>query len=172
MTIGAVPRCSRRYQALKNQPRKHTYIFVAFTGEERGLIGSSDYVKKLTAKQKESIRAFINLECLGLAPPKVWIHRSTPMLVGRLNEVAKSMNITLEGVNVDRVGDDDTHPFLRSNISVISIHSITQETLPILHSSRDRIDAIHLDDYYSTYKLMAYYLAYLDAKLVEVPTTR
>ena len=68
-------------------------------------------------------------------------------------------------MDVDQVGDDDTHPFFSKHIPVISIHSITQETLPILHSNRDRVDAINLDDYYQTYKLAAYYLAYLDVKL-------
>src|SRR6185436_1191158 len=48
------------YQSLKSRPRQHTYVFVAFTGEERGLIGSSRYVKKLTAEQKALIRAFVN----------------------------------------------------------------------------------------------------------------
>ena len=45
------------------------------------------------------------------------------------------------------------------------IHSITQEPLPILHSPRDRMDAIHLADYYDTYRLIAAYLAYLDVTL-------
>jgi len=48
---------------------------------------------------------------------------------------------------------------------VISIHSVTQESLPILHSKRDNFDAIYFDDYYSTYRLVAYYLAYLDVKV-------
>ena len=29
----------------------------------------------------------------------------------------------------------------------------------------DRLDAINFDDYYTAYKLIAYYLAYLDLKL-------
>jgi hypothetical protein len=152
------------YHALKSRPRQHTYVFVAFAGEERGLVGSSRYVKNLTTEQKALIRAFVNLECLGLTPVKVWTSRSTPALVARLSEVAKAFDITLQGVNVEKVGDDDTHPFLSTHIPVITIHSITQETLPILHSERDRVDAIHFDDYYKAYKLTAYYLAYLDVK--------
>ncbi len=152
------------YQALKSLPRRHTYVFVAFAAEERGLVGSSRYVKNLTSEQKSLIRAFVNLECLGLSPAKVWLHRSTPVLVGRLNEVATAIQFRLQGVDVDQVGDDDTHPFLSAHIPVISIHSLTQETLPILHSSRDRADAIHFDDYYAAYKLAAYFLAYLDVK--------
>ena len=153
------------YQALKSLPRRHTYVFIAFTDEEQGLVGSSRYVKSLTRDQKTSIRAFVNLECLGLAPAKVWLRRSTPALVARLNEVANAVAIQLQGVDVDAVGDDDTHPFASAHIPVISIHSLTQETLPILHSYRDGIEAIHFDDYYNAYKLASYYLAYLDAKL-------
>lgn len=153
------------YHALKNRPREHTYVFVAFASEERGLVGSTRYVQNLTAEQRARIHAFINLECLGLNPVKVWTNRSTPALVARLNEVARSIQIAVQGVNVDQVGDDDTHPFLSAQIPVISIHSVTQQTFGILHSARDRLDAIHLDDYYAAYKLAAFYLAYLDMKL-------
>lgn len=152
------------YQALKSRPRQHTFVFVAFAAEERGLVGSSRYVRNMTPEQKALTRAFVNLECLGLTTVKVWTSRSTPALVMRLSEVARALDIPLLGVNVDRVGDDDTHPFLSAHIPVISIHSVTQETLPILHTPRDRMDAIHFDDYYTAYKLAAYYLAYLDVK--------
>jgi aminopeptidase-like protein len=152
------------YQALKSRPRRHTYVFVAFAGEERGLVGSSRYVKNLTPEQKTLIRAFINLECLGLTPVKVWTHRSTPALVTRLHEVAGAIGLTLRGVNIEQVGDDDTRSFLSAHIPVISIQSVTQETLRILHSERDRLDAIHFDDYYAAYNLIANYLAYLDVK--------
>jgi hypothetical protein len=104
------------------------------------------------------------LECLGLTPVKVWTHRSAPDLVARLAEVARAIEVTVQGVNVEQVGDDDTHPFLSAHIPVISIHSVTQDTIRILHSERDRLDAINFDDYYTAYKLAAYYLAYLDLK--------
>jgi hypothetical protein len=116
----------------------------------------------MTPEQKALTRAFVNLECLGLTTVKVWTSRSTPALVARLSEVARMLGIPLQGVNVDRVGDDDTHPFLSAHIPVISIHSVTQETWSILHSPRDRMDAIDFEDYYAAYKLAAYYLAYLD----------
>ena len=58
------------YTALKEQKRRHTYVFVAFASEERGLVGSAYFVKKLSAEQKSSLRAFVNLECLGLTRSK------------------------------------------------------------------------------------------------------
>lgn len=153
------------YQALKAERRKHTYKFVAFTGEERGLLGSARYVKELTPDQRERTAAFINLECLGLTPPKVWVHRSTPVLVNLLADIASAVHTQLQGVNVDKVGDDDTHPFLDKKIPVICIHSVTQDTWQVLHSKRDDISAIHPDDYYDAYRLVAFYLAFLDVKL-------
>jgi Zn-dependent M28 family amino/carboxypeptidase len=153
------------YQSLNSKPRKHTYAFVAFAQEERGLVGSSHYVKKLTKEQKELLRAFVNLECLGLTPVKIWLRRSTPFLVTSLDQVANAIQTTVDAVNVDKVGDDDTHPFLAAHIPVITIHSITPETWGILHSRHDRLDAINFDDYYKAYKLIAYYLAYLDSNL-------
>jgi Zn-dependent M28 family amino/carboxypeptidase len=152
------------YQALKSRPRSHSYVFVAFAAEERGLVGSAFYVKSLTAAQRANIRAFVNLECLGLTPVKVWIHRSTPELTARLITVAKAINVPLQGANVEKVGDDDTHPFLSAGVPVISIHSLTQETFPMLHNERDQLSAIHFDYYYAAYKLVAYYLAFLDLK--------
>ena len=89
----------------------------------------------------------------------------SPALVTRLLEAAGAIGVTVQGVNVERVGDDDTHPFVSAHIPVISIHSLTQETVGILHSARDQMAAVHLDDYYTSFKLTAYYLAYLDVKL-------
>ncbi len=153
------------YEALRGEPRKHSYQFVAFAGEEQGLVGSEYFVKKMAAEQREKTLAFVNLECLGLTSPKVWVSRSTPMLVSRLDEIANAIRIPLQGVNVDRVGDDDTHPILNKKMPVISIHSVTSETLSILHSKRDNLQAIHIDDYFDAYRLVAFYLAYLDVKL-------
>jgi hypothetical protein len=49
-------------------------------------------------------------------------------------------------------------------IPSITIHSLTQEAWDarIIHTSKDRISAIHLNDYYRTYRLVSAYAAYLD----------
>ena len=153
------------YETLKNKRLQHTYKFIAFADEERGLFGSAHYVKNLRKEQMTSIAAFVNLECLGLTLPKVWVQRSTPALTQQLLEVANATHIPLSGVDVEKVGDDDTHPFLAQKIPVISIHSITQETWGILHSRRDNLAAVDGNYYYDAYRLVAFYLAYLDVKL-------
>jgi hypothetical protein len=47
----------------------------------------------------------------------------------------------------------------------ITIHTITQQTWPILHSKKDNLQAIRIDDYYANYRLTAGYLAWLDSSL-------
>jgi len=152
------------YQTLKKEPRKHTYIFVAFEAEETGLEGSGQYVRKMTKENKASTRAFVNLECLGMGPTVVWQSRAARTLLDRLYEVAGSLGTTMNGVNVDQFGDDDSHPFLSAHIPVVTLHSLTPENLKVIHSRRDNLGAIDMDQYYASYKLIAMYLAYLDQK--------
>ena len=43
---------------------------------------------------------------------------------------------------------------------------VAGETFPILHTRRDQMAAIHVDEYYDTYLLMRASLTYLDQVLV------
>jgi Iap family predicted aminopeptidase len=70
----------------------------------------------------------------------------------------------VSGENVEEVGSTDSVQFSERKIPSITIHSLTQKTYDagILHSSKDKISAMKLDDYYQTYRLIAAYLAFLD----------
>lgn len=153
------------YQSLQAEPRRHVFLFVGFTDEEKGLVGSEDFVKQLSPWQRSRIRAMVNLDSLGLSPTKVWLSQADKGLAQALNNVAHSMKLPLAAVNAEQVGRADSEPFARNNIPSLTIHSVTQETLRVLHSEQDRLSAIHLDEYYDTYRLVAAYLSYLDQKL-------
>lgn len=152
------------YQGLSAEGRKHTFVFVAFTGEEQGLLGSQHYVKQLAA-QRSQIKAMVNLDTLGLGPTQIWLSHSDHNLSTWLAAVAKQMNIPVGAVNVERVGTTDSEPFREKHIPAMTVHSLTQETLRILHSPKDTMEAVHLDDYYQTYKLLLAYLAALDRRI-------
>lgn len=150
------------YQGLKTKPRRHTYVFIAFAAEETGLNGSGKYVKGLSREQRKQVYAFINLECLGVAPPYVWLSRANPALAAKLAQVAQAIGVPLKGVNVDQIGDDDSHPFRDAGIPVLTLHSTNQLNLGLLHSAADNLKAIRMDDYMAAYKLAAYFLSWLD----------
>ncbi|SRR5713101_8741126 len=152
------------YQAVKIEPRKHTYIFVGFTDEEKGEVGSHFYARQMTKEQVSATDAMVNMDTLGLAPTEVWASHSDKQLTGALVYIAKQLNLPVTGVNVDQIGSADSVQFSERKIPSITIHSLTQETwnARILHSSKDKLSAMHLDDYYQTYKLVAAYLVFLD----------
>ncbi len=153
------------YESLRNRPRRHTFLFIGFTDEEKGLVGSRFYASQLTPEEKANILAMINLDTLGLSPTKVWLSHGDKGLAAALNGVARATGLPLAAVNVDKVGSSDSESFARQGIRALTIHSVTQETWPVLHSLKDNMSAVRLDDYYGSYRLIAAYLAYLDVQL-------
>jgi putative aminopeptidase FrvX len=153
------------YEAVKIEPRKHTYIFIGFTDEEKGEVGSRFYVWQLTKEQVAITDAMVNMDTLGLAPTAVWASHSDKRLTDALTYIAEQLNVSVIGVNVEGVGNSsDAEQFAERKIPRITIHSLTQETwnARILHTSKDRISAMRLDDYYQTYRLLAAYIVFLD----------
>ena len=152
------------FEAVKIEPRKHTYIFIGFTDEEQGEVGSRFYTRQMTKEQVAATDAMVNMDTLGLAPTEVWASHSDKQLAAILAYVAKQLNLPITGVNVEQVGSTDSEQFAERKIRSITIHSLTQETwnARILHTSKDKISAMRLDDYYQTYRLLAAYVAFLD----------
>jgi hypothetical protein len=153
------------YQSLAGKPRRHRIVFVGFAAEETGLNGSREYVKRLSKEERANIRAMVNIDTVGLSKPTVWLSRADKKLADAYAKVARTLSQEPYGVNADRVGDDDAHPFLDAKIPVISFHSVTQENLPILHSMRDTLKAIDRKQYYEAYRLASLFVAYIDAVL-------
>ena len=152
------------YEAVKGEPRKHTYIFISFTDEERGEVGSRFYAQHMSKEEVAATDAMVNLDTLGLAPTEIWASHSDDQLNRALAYVAKQLSLPVTGVNVGQVGSSDAEQFAARKIPRITIHSLTQETwnARILHTAKDKISAIRLDDYYQTYWLLSAYVAFLD----------
>jgi len=85
-------------------------------------------------------------------------------LVDELQYIAKKLSLPVGAVDVEQVGTTDAEQFAKLKIPRITIHSLTQDAWNerILHTPKDRISAMRLDDYYQTYCLVAAYIAFLD----------
>lgn len=153
------------YQSLGAAPRKHTFLFIGFTEEEKGLVGSKYYVRHAPPSLLRSVRAMVNLECLGLNPPEVWEDHAAPFLLKDLDSVAGAMAMRVPGVDLERIGRDDAMSFRKHKVPTITIHSLSQDTVRVLHSRRDNLTAEHMVDYYESYRLAAAYLNFLDRNL-------
>jgi Zn-dependent M28 family amino/carboxypeptidase len=152
------------YQAIKIEPRKHSYIFIGFTDEEVGEVGSAFYVHQMTKAQVAATDAMVNMDTLGLAPTEVWASHSDPRLNQAIAGIAKSVKVPVAGVDVEQVGTTDSEQFAQRKIPSITIHSLDQKSWDarILHTSKDKLSAMNLDNYYETYRLVAAYIAFLD----------
>jgi Zn-dependent M28 family amino/carboxypeptidase len=152
------------FEAIKVDPRKHTYIFIGFTDEEKGEIGSQFYARQMTKEQVASTDAMVNMDTLGLGATEIWESHTDKRLKALIIYVAKAMNLPLSGANVDSIGSSDSVQFEARKIPSTTIHSLTQQTWNdrILHTSKDKFSMIRLDDYYQSYRLISAFLAALD----------
>jgi peptidase M28-like protein len=151
--------------SLSAQPRHHTLIFIGFSGEEKGLVGSRYYADRLTSEQRARIEGMVNFDSLGLGPTEVWVSHADKVLLDALASVAAASKIRVTAMNVPEGASADSESFARYQIPRITLHSVTQQTWSILHSPSDKLAAIKMNDYYDSYRLIAEYLAYLDEAL-------
>jgi len=151
------------YQALRVKQRKHTYIFIGFSGEEQGKVGSRFYVQQMTAEEVASVDAMVNLDSLGLASTRVLAGHSDQLLTDAFISLGKQMGVPIAIEKIEHVGTD-ADAFCNRKIPCITIHSLTQElwNAHILHTTKDRVSAVRFDDYYQTYCVLATYLASLE----------
>jgi len=152
--------------SLSAQPRHHTIIFIGFSAEEQGLLGSKYYVTHLAHDERAHIDGMVNFDSLGLGPTKVWASHADKALLDDLRVTARSTHLPLATENVDDIGASaDSESFARDHIPRITLHSVTDETWSMLHSPSDNFAAIRMSDYYDSYRLIAQYLLYLDDAL-------
>lgn len=64
------------YEAVKVELWTHTYIFIGFTDEEKGEVGSHFYAQQMTEEQVVATDAMVNMDTLGLAATEIWVNHS------------------------------------------------------------------------------------------------
>lgn len=145
------------YEAVKVEPRKHSYIFIGFTDEEQGEVGSHFYAQHMTQEAIAATDAMANMDTLGLGPAEVWASHSDKQLTNALAYLGKLMNQPVRGVNVEQIGSTDSEQFAARKVPSITIHSLTQQTwnARILDTHRDKTSEMQLDRYYESYRLIA-----------------
>lgn len=149
------------YEGLAATSRRYTYVFIGFSDEEKGLIGSRSHARQYKKDAPRPL-AMINLDSLGRAAPSVWVEGSDERLVQSLYFVAKALKLPFEFVNFGRGISTDSESFRERKIPVISLHSVRQDDLRLLHTPADQLSLLDQSIYSDTYRLILAYLIYLD----------
>jgi hypothetical protein len=150
---------------LRGKGRRHSFEFIGFAAEEKGLVGSRAYVKAIPKGDYANIAAVITMDSLGLAPMKCWPDSSNMQLVGLAFHLANAMKLPFTGINLGKVASTDSMVFHRANIPVLSLTSVSQETFGLINSPKDVWSSLSWKDYYDAHRFVSALLVYLDGKL-------
>ncbi|HYP05004.1 MAG TPA: M28 family peptidase [Bryobacteraceae bacterium] len=151
------------FESLKDSPRRVTFHFIAFTDEERGLVGSREYVNRLSPQERNAILANVNIDSIGLAGRlRAEARKTDKFLLTCAAELADRIKIYVGADTMDSGYDSDATAFLNWKIPVIDFHAITRATIRLLHTKKDVRTAMDPKSYYEQYQFLAAYLAYLD----------
>jgi hypothetical protein len=157
------------FESVRKTSPRHHFEFVGFAAEECGLWGSREYVKQLRKEERKQIVAVITIDSLGLTPTKVWLSHSDAALAQLCAGIAKAMKLDFQARNAEHIAMTDSMSFADAKIPVLSLHSVTTETLGLINSPHDVWDTIQWKDYYDSYRLIAATLAYIDEYGVPPP---
>jgi aminopeptidase YwaD len=133
-------------EQLARAPRRRGVIFVAYDGEELGLFGGYDFLRKHVIERREAIAAFINLEIPGAGPDDIRAVAHTHALEAPLRATA------LDELYPVCVGME-TVPALFGGVVPTDIQGLyrwgmpgasTACDTPWYHTSADTPDKVHL----------------------------
>jgi hypothetical protein len=158
------------YESLARLPRRHTFVFAAFSDQARRFTGANVYLAGLKSVERENLRAAVTLSGLGVGPLKIsWLAPGT-RLGDVLHMVAREMNRPLPAVEAEPAVVGESSPFAWRKIPTIGLSSLTPATRHFARSAADRLSAVDRSLYYQSYQLISAYLAYLDVAWGQLPS--
>ena len=142
------------YHCLSDRTRHHTIIFAALADTGNHAKGAEELAGHLN-----NVSAMVNLDAMGLSPPKVWSSNSNKQLVKEFMTMVYALKIPASQVDIELAGATDSQPFAARGIPEITVHSLTRQNL--LSRAENKLNA---RNYYNAYRLVCGYVAYLDEK--------
>lgn len=123
---------------------KRSIIFISFSGEEEGLLGSKYFVSHLPV-EKTAVKVMLNMDMVGRLNAEKQIYMGGAGTFPDGVELMKKLgeNIGLNPVvHAGEVGGSDHVSFYKSGISVIGFHTGGH---PQYHTPEDDVDLINVD---------------------------
>jgi len=136
----------------------YTWEFAVFGEEEPGMVGSGAFLRE--HRHADDIIAMVNIDTFGIGPVTV-DRRSDKSLECLAGRVGAALDID---VRFNRLTETtgDWAPFRGRGISVLNLNSLDRAGLRVIHSRRDRLDAVDEDRMRETYRFLVTLLVNLD----------
>ena len=150
LTLGAVDDASgvavvlEIARALSTENLQRTVLFTTFSGEELGLLGSQDFVRR---RENEPIVASITFDCIGAGPDnglRIGLEGSTTeWLDAYVQEVAGNLGFYAKSGSPEVIGGTTDHEsFVRAGFWATWVYWFDPEREGLIHTLGDNLDAI------------------------------
>ncbi len=149
------------YQSMTQLKPEKTYLFVAFDGEEKGLLGSDAMARAIPKEKRQQYCSMINFDSFGFALPQIMENTSTSKLAATAKKIAKSMDFSLAEASILNA-DADSSSFERRDIPSITFHGLDNNWQKYLHSDNDKIGKINFTSVYYGYRFGLVFITKLD----------
>ena len=131
-------------RALSTENLQRTVLFTTFSGEELGLLGSQDFVRR---RENEPIVASITFDCIGAGPDnglRIGLEGSTTeWLDAYVQEVAENLGFYAKSESPGVIGGTTDHEsFVRAGFSATWVYWFDPEREGLIHTLGDNLDAI------------------------------
>jgi Zn-dependent M28 family amino/carboxypeptidase len=123
---------------------KRSIIFISFSGEEEGLLGSKYFVSHLPV-EKTAVKVMLNMDMVGRLNPEKQIYMggagTFPDGVELMKKLGENSGLN-PAIHAGEVGGSDHVSFYKAGISVIGFHTGGH---PQYHTPEDDVDLINVD---------------------------
>jgi len=131
-------------RALSTENLQRTVLFTTFSGEELGLLGSKDFVRR---HENEPIVASITFDCISAGPDnglRIGLEGSTTeWLDAYVQEVAENLGFYAKSESPEVIGGTTDHEsFVRAGFSATWVYWFDPEREGLIHTLGDNLDAI------------------------------
>lgn len=149
------------YETLRNVQTAKTFKFIAFDKEEKGLVGSDNFVSAISKEDRGTVCSMVNVDSLGFTLPWVLENVSDKSLVAAAKDVWKRANVELPVVPVGNA-DADSTSFKRAGIPAITFTGLNSDWQKYLHSSSDQLKNVKMESVYAGYRFLLPFLSAID----------
>ena len=149
------------YGTLRSVETSKTFKFIAFDKEEKGLIGSGNFVSGIAKTDRASVCSMVNIDSFGFTLPWVMENASDKPLIGAAKELWKKMKVDLVTVPIANA-DADSSSFKNAGIPAITFTGLNGDWQNYLHSPNDKLKNIKIDSVFAGYRFLLPFLVEID----------
>jgi Zn-dependent M28 family amino/carboxypeptidase len=122
---------------MASQARDLDLCFIAFDAEEEGLFGSAHYVEIMRPSERDALKAFINLDTVGVGSE--WLAIGTPSLARTMQASGQAIGVDIDVGDLPPNASSDHASFLQGGLPAVFLYRADD---PLIHTPQDVLERV------------------------------